>query len=116
MLAIALVLWIEHAIVSCLPVLLAKLGNDTMHVRPIQIVLMWLPFVTLVLAHFVYPVGAAASMMLRVAILTGIVALMQIVLCLPFVQRAHSGWSLLAVLLVMASILPIQYWVPSLHD
>jgi hypothetical protein len=107
--------WLFHAATGGSPAIDAVLGGKVNR-WVYSLLLVVLPFWSLQLAQMLWPIGGMSSYLTRLAVLTVIVFIAELVEVLSQMRNAHRWIHPLPLIVAVLSVVPIQLLVPSLPD
>jgi hypothetical protein len=110
------IVWLLHAVAASWPAIVAWIVKLPGRWRSLSAALVIIPFLALIGAQGIWPVGGAASFMWRLGLLTIVVLGTQALLLLPSLRRGPKWSRLLLLLVAVVAVVPIQLIVPSLPD
>jgi hypothetical protein len=108
-------IWLFHATLGGSPAIDAVLGGKV-HRWVHSLLLVVLPFWSLQLAQMLWPVGGMSSYLTRLAVLTVIVFITELLGILAQRRNSPKWVDPLLLILAMLSVVPIQLLVPALPD
>jgi len=108
--------WSLHAIAASGPAIFAWIVKLPGRWRALSAALVIIPFLALIGAQGVWPVGGASSFLLRLGLLTIVVLGIQAFTILPSLRRGPKCSRLLLLVVAVVAVVPIQLIVPSLPD
>jgi hypothetical protein len=108
--------WLLHAVAAGLPAIYALIVSLPGRWRALSASLVIIPFLALIGAQFIWPVGGASSFLSRLALLTIVVFAIEALLLLPNLRSCSKWCHLLLLTAAVLAVLPIQLIVPFLPD
>jgi hypothetical protein len=108
--------WLLHAAAASGPAIYAWIVSLPGRWRALCSAMVIVPFMALIGAQVIWPVGGASSFLWRLGLLTVVVLGLETVLLLPTVRQGSKWYRLLILIVAVAAAVPIQLVVPSLPD